>query len=383
MAMYALINCRIFDGEKIYADKALVVEGMHIQDVIDQKRFFQENPVVEKYDLGGELLAPGFIDLQLNGCGGVLFNDDISEKTLKVMNETNHKFGCTSFLPTLITSSDENILNAIKLLKNIEEPEDIGVLGLHLEGPSISVEKKGIHSVEHIRKLSKKIASEIQDAGNRIVKIITMAPENSEPNLVKKFSEQGIRVSIGHTNATYEQGKQAVSTGFSMATHLFNAMSQFNSREPGVVGAIFESGEVHTGIIVDGVHSHYASVKIAKSILGEKLFLVTDAVSPVGTDMEYFFFEGKKVYYRDGKCISADGTLGGSGLTMIQGVKNLVEKVEIPLEEALRMASLYPAAAIGLDDKYGKIKKEYMADIVVLDDNLNIKQVFAKGKKVY
>ena len=381
--MHALTNCRIFDGEKIYADRALIIDGMYIRDIVEQKRFLQDNPDIEKYDLDGALLTPGFIDLQLNGCGGVLFNDDISEKTLKIMNESNHKFGCTSFLPTLITSSDENILNAIQLLKNMEDPETKGVLGLHLEGPSISIEKKGIHSVEYIRKLSEEIVQEIQDAGSKVIKIITMAPENSDTDIVKKFSEQGIRVSMGHTNATYEEGRQAISNGFSMATHLFNAMSQFNSREPGVVGAIFASRNVYAGIIVDGVHSHYASVKIAKSILGEKLFLVTDAVSPVGTEMEYFFFEGKKVYYHDGKCISAEGTLGGSGLTMIQGVKNLVEKVEIPLEEALRMASLYPATAIGVDDKYGRIKKAYLADIVVLDDDLNIKQVFAKGKKVY
>ena len=381
--MYALTNCRVFDGEIILNDKAVIIEGAYIKEVIEESALYEKYPDIEKQDMGGRLIAPGFIDLQLNGCGGVLFNDDISEETLKVMNATNHKFGCTSFLPTLVTSSDENILKALELMGNIENIEDLGVLGLHLEGPSISREKKGIHNPKYIKALSGSIVDRIQKAGSGLVKIVTMAPEVSEVETVKSFSKNGIKVSMGHTNATYEQAKLAIESGFGMATHLFNAMTQFTSREPGVVGAIFEDKRVYAGIIVDGIHAHYASVKIAKDILGDKLFLVTDAVSPVGTDMEYFFFEGKKVYYQDGKCVSAEGTLGGSGLTMIAGVKNLVEQVGLSLEEALRMASLYPARAIGVDNKYGKIESGYTADITVLNENLSIKKVFSKGKKVY
>jgi N-acetylglucosamine-6-phosphate deacetylase len=196
---------------------------------------------------------------------------------------------------------------------------------------------------------------------------------------LKELKDSGINLSIGHTNATYEEALEKVEY-FKMATHLFNAMSSFTSREPGVIGAIFENKSLYTGIIVDGVHSHYGSVKIAKDILKEKLFLVTDAVAPVGTNMESFMFEGNKVLYKDGKCISPDGTLGGSALTMIEGVQNLVKYVGVSLEEALLMASTYPAKAVKVDNEYGYVKEGYIADLVILDKELNISNMIVKGE---
>ena len=372
--MYALINGEIYTGEGIVKNKAIIIDGNRVEALVD------EIPKdIKVIDLQGKIVAPAFIDLQLNGCGGVLFNDEISLDTLRVMNETNIKTGTTSYLPTLITTTDENIEKALKLVEENENLEEIGVLGLHIEGPYISIPKKGIHNPAYIRVMSDEIIHKIAKFGSKVTKIMTIAPENAKVEHLKELKDSGINLSIGHTNATYEEALEKVEY-FKMATHLFNAMSSFTSREPGVIGAIFENKSLYTGIIVDGVHSHYGSVKIAKDILKEKLFLVTDAVAPVGTNMESFMFEGNKVLYKDGKCISPDGTLGGSALTMIEGVQNLVKHVRVSLEEALLMASTYPAKAIRVDDKYGYIKEGYIADLVVLDKELNISNMIVKGE---
>ena len=372
--MYALINGEIYTGEGIVKNKAIIIDGNRVEALVD------EIPKdIKVIDLQGKIVAPAFIDLQLNGCGGVLFNDEISLDTLRVMNETNIKTGTTSYLPTLITTTDKNIEKALKLVEENENLEEIGVLGLHIEGPYISIPKKGIHNPAYIRVMSDEIIHKIAKFGSKVTKIMTIAPENAKVEHLKELKDSGINLSIGHTNATYEEALEKVEY-FKMATHLFNAMSSFTSREPGVIGAIFENKSLYTGIIVDGVHSHYGSVKIAKDILKEKLFLVTDAVAPVGTNMESFMFEGNKVLYKDGKCISPDGTLGGSALTMIEGVQNLVKHVRVSLEEALLMASTYPAKAIKVDDKYGYIKEGYIADLVVLDKELNISNMIVKGE---
>ena len=372
--MYALINGEIYTGEGIVKNKAIIIDGNRVEALVD------EIPKdIKVIDLQGKIVAPAFIDLQLNGCGGVLFNDEISLDTLRVMNETNIKTGTTSYLPTLITTTDENIEKALKLVEENENLEEIGVLGLHIEGPYISIPKKGIHNPDYIRVMSDEIIHKIAKFGSRVTKIMTIAPENAKVEHLKELKDSGINLSIGHTNATYEEALEKVEY-FKMATHLFNAMSSFTSREPGVIGAIFENKSLYTGIIVDGVHSHYGSVKIAKDILKEKLFLVTDAVAPVGTNMESFMFEGNKVLYKDGKCISPDGTLGGSALTMIEGVQNLVKHVGVSLEEALLMASTYPAKAVKVDNEYGYVKEGYIADLVILDKELNISNMIVKGE---
>ena len=372
--MYALINGEIYTGEGIVKNKAIIIDGNRVEALVD------EIPKdIKVIDLQGKIVAPAFIDLQLNGCGGVLFNDEISLDTLRVMNETNIKTGTTSYLPTLITTTDENIEKALKLVEENENLEDMGVLGLHIEGPYISIPKKGIHNPAYIRVMSDEIIHKIAKFGSKVTKIMTIAPENAKVEHLKELRGSGINLSIGHTNATYEEALEKVEY-FKMAAHLFNAMSSFTSREPGVIGAIFENKSLYTGIIVDGVHSHYGSVKIAKDILKEKLFLVTDAVAPVGTTMESFMFEGNKVLYKDGKCISPDGTLGGSALTMIEGVQNLVKHVGVSLEEALLMASTYPAKAVKVDNEYGYVKEGYIADLVILDKELNISNMIVKGE---
>jgi len=375
--MFALINGRVFDGKNFLDNKVVIVEGDKITDIIDLNDLDDH---IEKRDVKGGYITPGFIDLQLNGCGGVLFNDDISEGTLEVMNETNIKYGCTSFLPTLITSTDENIRKALELVKGMDNPEDLGVLGLHLEGPYISVEKRGVHREDLVRVLDNSMVDDIAAAGGDITKILTLAPENAKPEHIQQLAKSGINVALGHTNATYEEVIEKEKYGITLATHLFNAMSPLTHREPGVVGAVLNSDNIMAGIIADGLHNHYSSIQIAKKIMGERLYLVTDAVAPAGTNMESFIFEGKKVFHRDGKCFDENGTLGGAAITMIDSVKNLVNHVKLPLEEAVRMATLYPAKAVKVDNRYGLIKRGYIADLVVMDMDLNISEMIVKGK---
>ncbi len=374
--MYALINGRIFDGEKLLYNSAIVIEGSKIKEVVKIEKLDVLYPEIEKLNVEGNLVAPGFIDLQLNGCGGVLLNEEVSKKTLEIMNETNLKYGCTSFTPTLITCSDEKIEKAIKIMDEIEDLDSIGVLGLHIEGPYISIEKKGTHREDLIRILSNEIVEKIS---NSKTCILTLAPENAKKSHIKLLKEKGINVALGHTNATYEEVMDKKQYGITLGTHLYNGMSSFSHREPGVVGAIFDSEDIRSGIIVDGFHCHYASVKIAHQIMGERLYLVTDAASPAGTSMTEFIFEGKKCFHKDGQLRNEEGNLAGSVLTMDQGVRNLIEHVGLSLEEALKMASLYPAKAINIHDRYGKIGENYFADLVILDEKLQVKNVVVKG----
>lgn len=379
--MKAIVNGELFIGNKFYTGKVLIIDGERIVDIIPQEELTTTYGNIETIDAENAYVTPGFIDLQLNGCGGVLFNDDISLKTLDTMHKTNLKYGCTSFTPTLITTGDENIEKALELVKGIENKGKYGVVGLHIEGPYISLQKKGIHNPKFIRKADEAMIDKMVEAGKENVRIVTLAPENTDKKIISKLNAAGIHVAVGHSNATYEQVKEKEGFGITLATHLYNGMSSFNHREPGVVGAVFDS-DIKAGVIADGFHCHYAAIKSAIKVMGERLYLVTDAVAPVGTDMEYFYFEGNKVFYKDGKCFGEDGTLGGSALTMDAGVRNLVKYCDITLEEAVRMATLYPAKAVNIDNEYGKLQPGCFADIVFLDKHLRLKKVIAKGELV-
>ena len=380
-----LKNAKIFDGEKFIKETVVVLENNKIKKILCESELTDEILKDEKIvDLEGKILSPGFIDLQLNGCGGVLFNDAITRETLEIMNETNKKYGCTSFLPTLITSPDEKIEEALNLIKNMKDKEQIGVLGLHIEGPYISLEKKGIHRPEYVRVLSDKIIDKIADAGYDVTKIMTIAPEKGKVEHLKKLRQSGIKLNMGHTNANYDECVEKKEY-FDGATHLYNAMSQLQSRNPGAVGFVMNDDKVMAGIIVDGYHMTFSAVEIAKKIMKDRLYLVTDAVSPAGIDtMTEFMFEGNRVFYKDKKCQSAEGTLGGSALVMIEGIENLVKKVHLTIEEALKMATSLPAKAISVEDRYGYIKEGYVADLTFFDENYKVKGTVAKGQlKLY
>ncbi len=374
--MYALSNCKIYTGSDVLTDYAVVIENELIKKVCP----ISELPEgIEVRDLDGANLSPGFIDLQLNGCGGVMLNDEITAETMQIMHKANLKSGCTSFLPTLITSSDEDMRAVITAAREYHNQYQNQSLGLHLEGPYLNVAKKGIHSVDHIRKSDSEMIELICENSDLVAKV-TLAPELNDPEHIERLHKAGVVVSIGHTNATYAEARQGFESGITFATHLFNAMTPMVGREPGVVGAIYDTPEVYAGIIADGFHVDYANIRIAHKIKGEKLVLVTDATAPAGADMEYFIFVGKKVYYRDGKCVDENGTLGGSALTMIEAVQNTVEHAGIALDEALRMATLYPATAIGVESKLGRIKKGMVANLAVFDRDFNVKATVVNGQ---
>ncbi len=374
--MYALTNCKIFTGNEVLTQHAVIIKGGLIDAVCPQSELATDLKTV---DLAGANLSPGFIDLQLNGCGGVMFNDDISADTLHTMHMANLQSGCTSFLPTLITSSDQDMNAAIKAAREYQTSHQHHSLGLHLEGPYLNPERKGIHNIDYIRPSTAEMIDTICQNSDVIAKV-TLAPEKNDHEHIRRLTDAGILVSIGHTNATYQQARQGFDAGIRFATHLFNAMTPSVGREPGVVGAIYDTQDVYAGIIADGFHVDYANIRIAHKIKGEKLVLVTDATAPAGANMDYFIFVGKKVYYRNGKCVDENGTLGGSALTMIEAVKNTVEHVGIALDEALRMATLYPAKAIGVDNKLGRIRKGMVANLTAFDRDFNVLKTIVNGQ---
>lgn len=372
--MFAITHVDVFDGRSIASNQAILIEGDTIVAVTPME---QVSLPEMTFDGNGLTATAGFIDIQLNGCGGVLLNTDIQKRTLDIMNQTNLKNGTTQYLPTFITSGNDSMRQVIDVVGDIEDKTTEGILGLHLEGPFISKEKKGAHDPIHIRHLDEMTAYYLADHADKI-KVITLAPENTVQSVIDILTHAGITVSLGHTNATYNELKEK--QGITMATHLYNAMSPLGSREPGVVGYIFDK-KPHAGIIVDGIHSDYASVRIAHQIMGDKLFMVTDAVTPAGTDMTEYDMAGTKGYVTNGKCHYEDGTIAGAAITMIEGVQNLIHHVGVSREEALRMASLYPAKALKIDDQYGVIAKGYKANITLLTKNNEIHSVYQMGVK--
>lgn len=374
--MYALINCKLYTAFTVQHDHALLVDDGHIRALVPTAQLPSD---CQQVDLHGLHVAPGFIDLQLNGCGGVMFNDAIAPSTLDTMHQTNLRSGTTSFLPTLITTADADMAAAISVVRDYRHTHPHSVLGLHLEGPYLNPKRKGIHNGEFVRSPDAQMVSAIAAAGSKVVKIITLAPEQVDPAVIRQLTAAGIVVSAGHTDANETEARQGFAAGVSMVTHLFNAMSPWQSRSPGMVGAALDSREVYAGIIVDGHHVHFTSVGLAKKLKGDKLFLVTDATPPAGTQMDSFIIGGQTVFYRDGKCVSAEGTLGGSALTMIEAIANCVHHVGIELDEAVRMATLYPARAIGVEHQLGRIAPDYIANLAIFNDDLKIVAVVDQG----
>ncbi|NIH11531.1 MAG: N-acetylglucosamine-6-phosphate deacetylase [Serratia symbiotica] len=380
--MFALTQGRVFTGYDVLDGHAVIIANGLIERVCPEA---QLPAGIETHDLSGALLVPGLIDVQLNGCGGVQFNDSldaISQQTLEIMQRANEKSGCTSYLPTLITSSDEFIKHGIAVMRTYLKTHRNQALGLHLEGPYLSPVKKGTHNPAFIRQPTSEMIDYLCANADVIIKV-TLAPEMVEPRFISQLSDAGIIVSAGHSNATYHQARSGFAAGISFATHLYNAMPSITGREPGLMGAIFDTPEVYTGIIADGHHVAWASIRNAKRLKGDKLVLVTDATAPAGADIDQFIFANKTIYYRDGLCVDENGTLSGSALTMIEAVKNSVQHVGIALDEALRMATLYPARAICVDHQLGTIEAGKIANLTAITPDFKITKTLVNGNEVY
>ncbi|NNS06293.1 N-acetylglucosamine-6-phosphate deacetylase [Erwinia sp. JH02] len=379
--MYALTQGRIYTGHKILDRHAVVVAN----GLIDRICPLEDLPAgIETRQVGGAIIAPGFIDLQLNGCGGVQFNDDISAisvETLQIMQKANEKSGCTSFLPTLITSTDELMKRAVEVMRAWLAQNSNQALGLHLEGPWLNPLKKGTHNPDLIRAPDSALV-DFLCANADVISKITLAPEKVDAAVIRQLRDAGIIISAGHSHGTYDEALAGIDAGVSFATHLYNAMPTTSGREPGLIGALFDSPDVWCGIIADGLHVHYANIRNAKRIKGNKLILVTDATAPAGASIDRFIFAGKTIYYRNGLCVDENGTLSGSALTMIEAVANSVEHVGISLDEALRMATLYPARAMGVDTHLGSIEAGKVANLTVFTRDYKITRTIVNGNEV-
>lgn len=380
--MYALTHGRIYTGHEVLDDHAIIIANGLIERVCPLAEL---PPGIEQRDAGGAIIAPGFIDVQLNGCGGVQFNDTaeaVSIETLEIMQKANEKSGCTSYLPTLITTSDELMKQGVRVMREYLTKYPNQALGLHLEGPWLNIAKKGTHNPDFVRKPDAQLVDFLCDNADVITKI-TLAPERVEPEVIRKLTAAGIVVSAGHSNATLKEAKAGFRAGIRFATHLFNAMPYITGREPGLTGAIFDEPDLYCGIIVDGLHVDFANVRTAKKVKGDKLCLVTDATAPAGAKIDEFIFAGKTIYFRNGLCVDENGTLSGSALTMIEGVRNLVEHVNIALDEALRMASLYPARAMGVDKALGSIEAGKVANLTLFTRDYKITRTIVNGNEVF
>lgn len=369
-SMDALTNCTIYTSHTQLTDHAIIVDADRIVDVVPQSSLGSGG--IRTFDLQGWAVAPGFIDLQLNGCGGVMFNDAIAAETLDSMHRTNLQSGTTSYLPTLITTADADMQAAIDLVAEYRQSHPYSVLGLHLEGPYLNPKRRGIHNERYVRSPDSAMLETIAQAGREVVRLMTLAPEQVAAADIQTLTQQGIIVSAGHSDATWDEAIAGFAAGVRMVTHLFNAMSPWLGRNPGLVGAALHQAEVYAGIIADGYHVHPASIALAQRLKQDKLLLVTDATPPVGTTMASFVIGGQEVFYREGKCVAADGTLGGSALSMIEAVRNVVQWLKLPIAEVLRMASTYPAQLLGLDHELGAIAPGYVANLVMFDDQLYV-----------
>ncbi|ENG4184319.1 N-acetylglucosamine-6-phosphate deacetylase [Providencia rettgeri] len=385
--MYALTNCIIYTGHERLDNHAVIIDGEIIKDVCPVAELPANIP---QHDLQGAILSPGFIDLQVNGCGGVQFSDNKENVTLKnldIMQKANERTGCTSYLPTLITCSDELMKHGVEVMTEYLKEHKNQALGLHLEGPYINVIKKGTHNPEFIRQPTAQMIDYLASHADAITKI-TLAPEMVEQGYIRQLKNAGIVISAGHSNATYEEARLGFKAGINFSTHLFNAMPYISGRGPGLVGAIYDTPEVYAGIIADGLHVQWANIRNSKHLKGDKLILVTDATAPAGIDpqtgeMDHFIFAGKTIYYRNGLCVDENGTLSGSSLTMIDAVKNSVEHVGIALDETLRMATLYPARAIGVDNTLGSIAPGKIANLTAFNHDFNVLATYVNGDEVY
>jgi N-acetylglucosamine-6-phosphate deacetylase len=379
MSLTAIVAPRLFDGETFLDDRAVLIEDGTIIDIV------QATDVPEQARstvITSGLLAPGFIDAQVNGGGGVLFNERPEVAALAAISVAHGRHGSTSLLPTFITDEPAGMRLALDAVRTAIATGVPGIAGIHLEGPYLSVERKGAHDPDLMRALTHEDVDLILGSGIATI-MLTVAPENASNELISRLSEGGVIVSLGHSNATYEAAKSAAQAGARGVTHLYNAMSPLLGRSPGLTGAALDIGELWVGIIADGHHAHPAALSLAlRAKQGPgRLFLVTDAMPTAGDAGDVFHLNGRKVTRRSGILTLEDGTLAGSDLTMDEAVIYTVDHLDVGLAEALRMASLYPATFLNLHHKLGRLAPGYSADIVHLDDTLHSRSVWWQGHR--
>ena len=361
----AIINGTVHTGDEIINNGVIIIENDTILSV--------QNDIpndIKKIDLKGQHIAAGFIDIQINGGEQFYFSQYPNEQTIQDINDSSLKYGTTHTLPCLISSSNETILEGIEAIRNYKAKHKNGVLGMHLEGPFLNPLKRGAHSINQVRKPNNSELKEIIRYGKEVIKVITIAPECFTEDQLDMLLESGIVISAGHSNMTYKQAQYYFSKGIKLVTHLFNAMTQFGHREPGLVGATFANESVYAPVILDGAHCDYAAARIAYQLKKEKLFLISDAAF-LGRKVANFKWENFDAHLENGFYRNEEGNLAGASISMQEAVQNAYKYLNVSADEAIKMATSRVAAAINMEDEIGKIKVGFPASFVTFNDDLS------------
>jgi len=367
-SIIAITNGIVFTNDKLVSGRAVLIKGSRVVAVVAPDEVPDEAQIL---DVGGSYVVPGFIDLQIYGTGRRLFSADPSADSMEEIADALVKSGTTGFMITMATNTMGVMDQAFEVLTAYQHP---ALLGLHLEGPYLNASRRGAHPAEYIRNPdSAEIAALLERAGNSL-RMMTIAPERFTRETIRLMLDNGVLLSAGHSDASFKEATAGFRNGIRAVTHLFNAMSPLHHRNPGLPGATFQSDTVRASIIADGIHVDYQTLSISKKLMGDRLFLITDAVAETHVGTYTHVFTGDRYTL-------PDGTLSGSALTMMQAVANCVRHVGISLEEALRMATQYPASLIGAD-AYGRIGRDTVANLIVFDSQYNVKQVFLEGKRI-
>ena len=374
----ALLGSQIFCGERFYDHHALLIDGNSIIEIVDEKNIPN---AFNKIELDQGILAPGFIDLQVNGGGGILFNNSPTKESLNTIINAHQFFGTTSIMPTVISDSIKVLTKCTRAVTQ-EIKKNSALLGIHIEGPFFSLKYRGVHQKKYISKLSSEYLELFSNLKEFPV-ILTLAPECISIKDLNHLASLGLKIMAGHTDASYDELEQAAKNNLNGFTHLFNAMSQISAREPGAVGAALDFDNLYASIIVDLHHVHHSLIKLAyqKKPIG-KLFFISDSMATINHGEPTFELYDEVVSEQNGRITNAEGKLAGSSITQIDAVKNAYQKCNIPLDHALAMASRYPAKFIGVDQYLGSLKPNYRADLVHFDSNFKVNNVWTSGVKI-
>ncbi|GAA6151557.1 N-acetylglucosamine-6-phosphate deacetylase [Pseudoteredinibacter isoporae] len=366
----AILCQEIFDGERRHSHAALLVSGSSILGIKPQSQLNGDETLI---DFGDRLLAPGLIDIQVNGGGDTLFNNQPTLEGLIRIAKAHRRFGTTRIMPTIISDVKTVRQQAAQAVNDAQDARISEILGLHLEGPFFANRKRGAHKADFIRDIQPDDVQELIQIAKKMRLMSTLAPETTKPGMVRELHQHNVRVWAGHSNASYQQTLDALAEGVCGFTHIFNAMSPLQAREPGVVGAALEHQDSYCGLIADGHHVHPSNIALLlRSKAPGKVVLVSDAMATIGGSQAAFELYGEPLSVKDKKLINAEGKLAGSAIALIDAVRVMSENNLVDLDEALRMASLYPAQSLGVDNTLGYLKTGYSADFVCLDKHLHV-----------
>ena len=374
----AITGSKLFNGIDFIEHKALLIEDQHIAGIVNEDAIPTDFQVKK---LDGGILSPGFIDLQVNGGGGKLFNNSPDKESLNTIISAHQYFGTTSIMPTVISDSLNILQKCTDTISN-EINNNHSLLGIHIEGPFFNVKYRGVHQKQYINTINASYLN-LFETLDKFPVMLTLAPECISIKQLKHLKSLGFKILAGHTDANYDQLEEAVKYGLDGFTHLFNAMGQISAREPGVVGSAFDFDETSASIIVDLHHVHPSLINLSfKQKPKGKLFFVSDSMATINHGEPSFELYDEVVSESNGRIINSEGKLAGSSITQIDAIKNAYQKCSIPLESAISMATLYPAEYLGVSDYIGQLKKGYRADLAHFDSNFHVQNVWLAGKQI-